>query len=357
MKELYSQVAEHLEHLVKDQSPLSQPLNYARMEDHVMDHDAVDHIDSVTAPPQMSVAISSQIPDLIARQFPRFPKLPLELRQMIWTLAVLTPQITTFRITPHAGVWYPSVAPSHSPIRFVNKEARRLFLRVKKPCIDLLIKLKTDAERAASVFDTCSYVEPLAPQWRNAYALAPKIFVNPAIDIIWMNTTSLKMCQMGHYWIDLQIQRLALDYEVWKRFTKVFDFPETYINKNILGLGVKEVIFVVGATSSNAPVPNIIFVKPRAPPSVVLGTRFWEGAVGREFLMSSRRRFRKYVCETELKEKCTWECLEEIVLGNVDKARQKVEELRKNNDPQRLARYPQVSIMSVKFMEAVAVTV
>lgn len=301
-------------------------------------------MDSITDLSQLSTSNSSQIQKPVAKQFTCFPSLPVELLQLIWEFAALQPQINIVRIAPHAGVWYPLTGLSS--FQFISKEARNAFLRVRRD-VNPWIRLKTTAERVvAAVFDNSPLVKHLAPQWKNAYILAPKPLVDPAIDTVWMTMNSLKMCKIARYWVNIHIQRLALGCNAW------MDFVEAITRKwksSLFAIGIKDVIFIVGDTSSNVPVSNITLVEPTAPPSILLNERFWKLDRSDDDYRCSRQ----YNTEW-FRDDCTWERLERAAVGKIESAREENELARiEALDPETMAEYSPITITSVRFMEAV----
>ena len=133
--------------------------------------------------------------------FEVFPKLPIEIRHLIWDAALKSPRIVGARIVVQdRGKIEETLVPTapNSPILFVNKEARS---RAK----EILVCF------TSTVAKTLGRV--------------PLLYLNPDVDTLWLVNYTPERAKEGTITEDvvfgeeLQIRKVAIPFQTWKSFT------------------------------------------------------------------------------------------------------------------------------------------
>jgi hypothetical protein len=187
----------------------------------------------------------THIEHLIGLEFTLFPKLPTEIKSMIWKLAVYVPRIVTIKTNRNYhssnNAFFTTSPPS--PLLLATRESRAEVLKVLRP----LTKF------------------PLHPK--------QPIVTNPLVDTLWILSGNVRDSESyDHINEALQrlgrpgtapIPRLALPYRFWKEvedMLKTLDFLDTFKT-----LGTRELILVVGDETLSRR-QDVIFQEPEEEP-------------------------------------------------------------------------------------------
>jgi hypothetical protein len=193
-------------------------------------------------------------------QFALFPKLPLEIRLKIWGHCANISRVVGIKrvVDSISGGWGLVPTTLRCQLFTVCKEARS---EASKIILELEFLLAY-----------CS-----------GNSNFPKIFLNPATDIVWLTGGFQKsgwydgIEHLALYYIGSNLNqnvatKLALPYDCWHE--RVFiDYIHSMGNFQVLG--TEEVILVVGDDYASKS-PDIVFVEPKESPKSTLGSKFLE---------------------------------------------------------------------------------
>ncbi|PVH75399.1 hypothetical protein DL98DRAFT_593152 [Cadophora sp. DSE1049] len=179
-------------------------------------------------------------------QFSLFPKLPLELRLMIWVFALSTSQIVAIGYEESGRPYEFTASEKQSSIRQVNKEARAEALKIQTLACDKDIRLGVSG-----------------------------IYVNPNVDIFWVLSGGgfRESYSFGElYGVKQSLSRIALPAYEWF-FYMMYDDMYEAIFSFLTARGVEEVFIIVGSEAAWS-CTDKVFTEPRGSPHRVLDQDF-----------------------------------------------------------------------------------
>jgi hypothetical protein len=190
-------------------------------------------------------------------QFSLFPKLPLELRRMIWHAAAAAPRVISIKWVGDYND--PDNEPGEivpagplNPLLLVSKEARTEVLKVQRP----LPQLRLSKEQ-----------------------LTPQVITNSGVDTVWISgleDTYAILYGWSMFAAEVpDIAKVALNHQFWQaRENSLARNDFYYMMSDLEDYGTTELILVVGDSEPHSS-PNIVFVEPQRRPSELLSEQWW----------------------------------------------------------------------------------
>jgi len=184
--------------------------------------------------------------------FALFPRLPLQIQQMIWRHSANIPQIIGIEVVMMNGSWHFMPAAANNQQLLVCKEARSEASKTRWPLVRR------------------------SPFKSGADSNAPKISLNQITDTLWLSTDDAyydlnalsRLYCLEAADISISPKSTRLQSHTRNGVTQLVDlsFPTC---RNFIILKTKQLFLVVGDHSArNA--SGIVFIKPRAPPSSLI---------------------------------------------------------------------------------------
>ncbi|KAK0101887.1 hypothetical protein ONS95_001301 [Cadophora gregata] len=187
-------------------------------------------------------------PSVPAHSFHLFSKLPVEIRCMIWNLALYTPRTISADVIIPRPLLSPRYTQHRTNLRLVCQEARDEAKKAQVALNKVCVGGKT-------------------------------IFINPAVDILWLSAWGIS----DDEWILVfkilhkilacnRLPRIAVSLELWDRLMSAENTRSRFLD-SVAAFETKEIIIVMGSISDFGS-PNLLLREPRGKPRTVLHTNF-----------------------------------------------------------------------------------
>tara|TARA_R110002060_G_scaffold38977_2_gene50201 strand:+ start:1210 stop:2262 length:1053 start_codon:yes stop_codon:yes gene_type:complete len=222
-------------------------------------------------------------PTVPAKTFTLFPKLPLEVRRIIWNLVLYTPTTISADIMIPRPFLNPIYNQPINNLRTICRESRTEAIKAQVTLNKATVGQKT-------------------------------FFINPTVDILWLSAWGIS----DDEWILVftilhgllahnHLPKIAVSLELWDRLMSGNDTRSRFLNA-VSAYKTEEVIILVGNTAVFRS-PSLVLREPRGKPRVVLHTNFIS-------------RFR------ELPANVTWEELDRTLLSEIERTKSARNEVR-----------------------------